>query len=222
MRQRLGADLLFELGQPRVIVERHAAPLASAVLNPTQFRRNGIPFPTACNPNPSEASACLASLHLTSSDRNVNLPLDLTGTVVDEGGGHLASYSCLPVTRARKHVAIPVAKFEFPSRTDVTAANTGITVQSIGPSPTWVTVTYRCRTTANNGFTNYTVERPFQGYESQVFSPFNISTIPSGNLCSVLIDSTMENIVASANENSESLPNSSTMDSASFEGVWLN
>ncbi|WP_146210136.1 hypothetical protein [Vitiosangium sp. GDMCC 1.1324] len=333
------ATLRRELDGQDFTVSLTLAPLASAVLDPTDFRRNGIPFPTACNPIPSEARACLAALHLTSSDRlgavAVEVPTqetvpsvvmmnrlssgeldywklacptvkkqfpagsgistaialmnvapvpqtvdarlegtlepvtpatgheywqvftdvpslrsvvassfqdslgllpdatvssatltaqsggDLVAAAVEEGGGRLASYSCIPVTRGRHHVAIPAAKFEFPSRTDAFAANTGITVQSVGPAPTSVTMTYRCRTASSGTFTPYVVQRPIGPYESRVFSPFNITTIPSGSLCTVLIDSSSENIVATANESSESLP-SSTQDSASFEGVWMN
>lgn len=159
----------------------------------------------------------LASAALTASSGG-----DLTVTAVDEGEGRLSSYSCLPRTRGRLQVAIPAAKFEYASRDSEFAANTGIAVQNVGPSATSVQMSYRCRTANSNTFTLYQVTRPLGPYKARVFSPWTVQAheVPRGTLCTVLIESSSENIVAVATESSEGLPNA-MLDSAAFEGAWL-
>ncbi|MBA3469592.1 MAG: hypothetical protein H0T53_08105 [Herpetosiphonaceae bacterium] len=141
-----------------------------------------------------------------------------TGDAAREG-----MYACMSSTTASTKVAAPVSKFEFPSKTNAAAGNTGINVQNVGNAATTITGAFNCRNTGGV-FTNYSISKPAAPGASAAFSPFTdmgvgAGKVPTGSLCSAVFTATQP-VVAIANESTEGLP-IAVRDSSVYEGFTL-
>jgi hypothetical protein len=156
---------------------------------------------------------------ITSSVGNIIATVSETGSGVAEG-----LYSCMAASGATVKLAIPVAKFQFPTATNAAAGNTGTNVQNIGNAATNVSGAFHCRNTSGV-FADYTIVKSnIAAGASAAFSPFtDLGTgpgkIPTGSLCSAVFTATQP-IVAIANESTEGLA-ITPRDSSVYEGFAL-